>query len=97
MTLCGPSESSPLTFHPDYTYPIFGDSETIYGYKGLAIDLRLAAWDMRGFLKVTWTQKIPASLGIDVEDAAQILKEYLPEGKRRVACLGLCANIFNSV
>lgn len=28
-----------LPFHPTFTYPIFGDQEMIYGYKGLSIEV----------------------------------------------------------
>ena len=80
LTLLGPLGANPLTFHPDYTYPVFGDAETIYGYKGLIIDLGFAGWDMRGFLKVSWHEKINPSLGIEAEDVAETLKEHLPEG-----------------
>ena len=80
LTLLGPLGANPLTFHPDYTYPVFGDAETIYGYKGLVIDLGFAGWDMRGFLKVSWHEKINPSLGIEAEDVAETLKEHLPEG-----------------
>jgi histone acetyltransferase 1 len=81
VTLFGPVASNPLPFHPDYTYPIFGDAETIYGYKGLAIKLEFAAWDMRGYLKVTWDQKIDSSMGIEAEDVVATIKDYLPKGK----------------
>jgi histone acetyltransferase 1 len=80
LTLLGPLSSNPLSFHPDYTYPIFGDAETIYGYKGLSINLSFAGWDMRGFLRVSWHQKINPALGIEAEDVRETLKEYLPDG-----------------
>src|SRR5436309_14277635 len=51
LTLFGPLSSKPSTFHPDFTYPIFGEAETIYGYKRLSINLDLASWDFRGYLK----------------------------------------------
>jgi histone acetyltransferase 1 len=81
LTLLGPLSSNPLTFHPNYTYPIFGDAETIYGYKGLAINLSFAAWDMQGYLKVKWDHKINPSPEIEAEDVVETLKEYLPQGK----------------
>jgi histone acetyltransferase 1 len=80
LSLLGPLSSNALTFHPDYTYPIFGDAETIYGYQGLSINLSFAGWDMRGLLKVSWRQKINPALGIDAEDIVETLNEYLPEG-----------------
>ena len=80
LTLVGPLSSNLLNFHPDFTYPIFGEAETIYGYKGLSINLALASWDFRGYLKVTWDQKINPSLGIEAEDVMETLKEFLPGG-----------------
>jgi histone acetyltransferase 1 len=81
LTLLGPLASEPLSFHPDYTYPIFGEAETIYGYKGLTINLSFARWDMRAFLQVKWDQKINPALGIEAEDVRDKLKkECLPEG-----------------
>jgi hypothetical protein len=91
LTLLTSLASNPLTFHPDYTYPIFGDAETIYGYKGLSITLSFAGWDMKGYLNVSWRQKINPALGIDAEDVKETLKEYLPEGwfpLSRVAGMG---------
>jgi histone acetyltransferase 1 len=80
LSLLGPPASEPLTFHADYTYPIFGEAETIYGYKGLAINLSFARWDMRQFLKVTWDQKINPTFGIEAEDITDTMKEYLSDG-----------------
>jgi histone acetyltransferase 1 len=81
LSLLGPLGSEPLSFHPDYTYPIFGEAETIYGYKGLAINISFARWDMRAFLNVKWDQKINPALGIEAEDVREKLKkECLPEG-----------------
>lgn len=35
-------------FHPDFTYPIFGDQEKIFGYEGLEIKVRgLSFWHLR--------------------------------------------------
>jgi histone acetyltransferase 1 len=80
LTLLSPLSSNSLTFHPEYTYPIFGEAETIYGYKGLKINLSFASWDMKAFLKVTWNQKIDSAMGIEAEDVVETVKEYLPEG-----------------
>ena len=35
---------------------------------------------MRGFLRVSWHQKINPALGIEAEDVRETLKEYLPDG-----------------
>ena len=81
LALLNPLPSNPLTFHPDYTYPIFGEAETIYGYKDLSINLSFAGWDMKGYFKVSWRQRINPALGIEAEDIKETLKEYLPEGE----------------
>jgi histone acetyltransferase 1 len=80
LTVLGPLASRPLTFHPTFTYPIFGDAETIYGYRGLSVQLSLAAWDFRGYLKVTWDKKIDNSSETGVENVEEIFREHLPEG-----------------
>jgi histone acetyltransferase 1 len=83
ISLLGPLSSNPQTFHPDYTYPIFGESETIYGYKDLSIKLHFAGWDMRTFVAVSWKTKIDPNLGVEAEDIGKMLEEYLPEGTVR--------------
>jgi len=80
LTMLGPSASRSLKFHPTFTYPIFGEAETIYGYKGLSIDLSLAGWDLRAYLKVTWKEKIDSDIESEVENIEETLREYLPEG-----------------
>lgn len=80
LTMLGPSASRRLAFHPTFTYPIFGEAETIYGYRRLSIDLSLAAWDFRGYLEVRWHEKLDNSLETEVENVEEILREYLPEG-----------------
>jgi Histone acetyl transferase HAT1 N-terminus len=80
ITLLGPSGSRPRTFHPTFTYPIFGDAETIYGYKGLSLDLSFAAWDFRAYLKVRWDEKIDNALEIEAENVEEPLLNNLPEG-----------------
>ena len=81
LAVYGPSASNCLKFHPEFTYPLFGDAETIYGYKGLKINLDFAGWDMRGHLKVSWQQKLDAAQGVQVDDVLEIMKEYVPEGQ----------------
>jgi len=80
LTMLGPSASRRLKFHPTFTYPIFGEAETIYGYKGLTIDLSFAAWDLQAYLKVTWKKKIDTDIESEVENIEETLGEYLPEG-----------------
>lgn len=76
-----PSGLQPLgTFHPKFTYSIFGDDETIFGYKGLKINLRYRANDMRPHLDIKYDKKFKALGGTEPTDIKAILqeKEYLP-------------------
>ena len=79
LSLYGPNGVEIVSFHPSYTYPVFGDAETMYGHKGLTVNLEFAAWDMRTYLDISWKQRLQ-----DADDIDAILKEYLPEGKRQL-------------
>lgn len=62
ISLVAPSKSGlqPIaSFHPKFTYPIFGDEERIFGYQKLKINLRYRANDMRPHLKVSHSKKAP--------------------------------------
>lgn len=62
-----------LDFSPVFTYPIFGESETIYGYKDLAMNLKFDSLSLLPYLSVSWSAKLPAAL----EEPQIVLKEYL--------------------
>ncbi|KAL4948482.1 histone acetyltransferase type B catalytic subunit [Aspergillus filifer] len=82
ITIVQPDQQKPKTlsgFHPQFTYPIFGEEERIFGYKGLIIRLRFAAHNLRPHVHVSHDEKFKA-----VEDAAPVdipeaLKDFLPE------------------
>lgn len=46
------------TFHPVFTYPIFGESEKIYGYKGLHIGLYFKSDNLLPLLQVKYDEKL---------------------------------------
>ncbi|CAE6512502.1 unnamed protein product [Rhizoctonia solani] len=75
-------------FHPTFTYPIFGDKETIYGYADLKIslffasgslsmflNLFFASGSLSMFLNVTSTAKLPSKTADDVEGT---LYKFIP-------------------
>ncbi|KAF8921043.1 histone acetyltransferase type B catalytic subunit [Mucidula mucida] len=64
-------------FHPTFTYPIFGEEEKIYGYKGLSIDMRFACGALTLFMSVTWSKQLASESTVD--DVEGTLKEYLPQ------------------
>ncbi|KAF4121234.1 histone acetyltransferase 1 [Geosmithia morbida] len=84
ISLVAPSKSglqSVAAFHPNFTYPIFGDEERIFGYQGLKINLRYRANDMRPHLKVSYSKKFKPVGDNEPTDIAAILKEgnHLPK------------------
>jgi hypothetical protein len=68
------------TFKPTFTYPIFGDSETIFGYKDLKIDLQYNASDMRPHVQVAFGRKFKQIGGEEPVDIEATLRDFLPEG-----------------
>lgn len=74
------------TFHPAFTYPIFGEAETIYGYKNLHLDLALQSDSLLGALDVQHDGKIESKTA-KIDAPREALMEYLAkrdvvEGKR---------------
>lgn len=81
LSLHSPSSGKQLsTFHPKYTYAIFGESETIFGYRNLNVRLAFAADDMAPCVEVSWDEKKKPVGEVVAEDVQEILNEYLPEG-----------------
>lgn len=64
-----------FTFKPTFTYPIFGDSEQIFGYKDLRIDLAFDCRTLLPFLSCKYSKK----LSDDVIDIESKLLEFLPK------------------
>ncbi|KAG6047372.1 histone acetyltransferase 1 [Claviceps sp. Clav50 group G5] len=83
LSLVSPSKSGLRlvdTFHPDFTYPIFGEDEKIFGYKGLKIGLRFRANDMRPHVQINYSNKLTPSAGVDEPtDIKAMLQGHLPK------------------
>ena len=65
-------------FHPTFTYPIFGEEERIFGYKGLHIDVRFAEEDMRPNVVVSYDKKFTPVGDTVALDILSTMKEWLP-------------------
>lgn len=79
-----PGDAKPKTlstFHPQFTYPIFGDDEQIFGYKGLIIRLRFAAHDLRPHVHISYDDRFKAVGDTAAMDLLGALKGFVPEGK----------------
>lgn len=70
------SDGTALNFHPNFTYPIFGDSEQIFGYKDLVIFLCFDHYTFYPFLNVKYSDKLNDET---LEDPKEKLLSYLPE------------------
>ncbi|KAH0562938.1 hypothetical protein GP486_002498 [Trichoglossum hirsutum] len=65
------------SFHPKFTYPIFGREEQIFGYQDLSVHLRFAAHDLLPNLEVTWNQKFKTIGDVEATDIEGTLKDWL--------------------
>ncbi|TRM59888.1 acyl-CoA N-acyltransferase [Schizophyllum amplum] len=63
-------------FHPAFTYPIYGEDETVYGYKDLRIDLRYASGSLAQYLSIEYPEKLPSSSTVD--DVEGTLRKFIP-------------------
>ncbi|WFD31461.1 histone acetyltransferase [Malassezia sp. CBS 17886] len=77
LRLVGAPPPCGRVFHPAFTYPIFGDAETIYGYQGLHIRLSFASGSLVPSLDVTYREKNTTTAAA-VPDIAETLGEFLP-------------------
>lgn len=69
------------TFKPTYTHTIFGDEETIFGYKGLKINFLYNATDMRLNVTVEFKKKYKTVGDVEPTDINAALEPYLPPSK----------------
>lgn len=69
------TKGSAQSFQPTFTYPIFGDAESIFGYKDLVILLCFDSVTFLPFLNVKWSAKLDQ---VEV-DPKEKMMEFLPE------------------
>lgn len=65
-----------LLFKPDMSYQIFGDNESIFGYKNLSIKLYYTHNSSQCCLKIKYSDKIK---DLEADDLDNILSEWLPQ------------------
>ncbi|GAA5830264.1 hypothetical protein JCM11251_001287 [Rhodosporidiobolus azoricus] len=65
-------------FAPTFVYPIFGEEETIFGYKDLDIDYRFASGSLAQYLKVSYDAKFPETATVKADDPEKTLYEFIP-------------------
>ncbi|KAI9368406.1 acyl-CoA N-acyltransferase [Aspergillus egyptiacus] len=82
ITIVQPGQQKPKTvsgFHPQFTYPIFGEEERIFGYKGLIVRLRFVAHNLRPHVHVSYDEKFTAVNDAAPVDITKALRDFLPE------------------
>jgi len=68
------------SFKPEFTYPIFGNEEAIFGYRDLNIVISFAAHNLRPRLRVQYRDIFKAQVEVRPTDIAEALSDYLPAG-----------------
>ncbi|CEP13354.1 hypothetical protein [Parasitella parasitica] len=75
-----------LTFHPEFTYPIFGDHETAFGYKDLSLKLKYASGSLQPFISMEYSSKYQppspsfTTESVQADDLLKTLEDFLPRG-----------------
>ncbi|KAK0560313.1 histone acetyltransferase 1 [Tilletia horrida] len=77
LKLIGAPPPTDEVFNPEFTYPIFGESETVFGYTGLRIQLGFASGSLRTGLKVSYSAK-NTSTTAQLDDVEGTLRPFLP-------------------
>ncbi|KAI1354549.1 histone acetyltransferase type B catalytic subunit [Xylaria sp. FL0043] len=81
ISLVRPSTSSieqVSSFNPKFTYPIFGEDERIFGYKGLKVRLQYDARNLRPHLSISCSKKFSSVGDVEAVDVREVMKEFLP-------------------
>lgn len=65
-------------FHPKFTYPIVGEAEQIFGYKGLDVEVQFAAHDLRPHVKISYQKKFNTIGSTSALDLNKTLSDFLP-------------------
>lgn len=69
-------------FHPDMTHQLFGDSESIFGYKDLKVQIYCSASRMITYVNITYSAKIDPEQydGVKADDIIGLLSKHLQPG-----------------
>ena len=63
---------------PTFTYPIFGEAERIFGYKGLSIDISYAEHDGSPHVDISYDKKFSKIGSTEASNLNKTLKQFLP-------------------
>lgn len=77
IRLVGAPYGADAPFHPSFTYPIYGEAETIYGYQGLSINLDVASGSLVPLVDIKYRTKNEATTA-QLDDVEGKLAPFLP-------------------
>lgn len=68
------------TFHPEFTHQIFGEQESILGYRDLRINIYYTSSTLKRLVTVSYSEKIDAATsdGIEPDPILPVLSEKVP-------------------
>ncbi|XP_013395370.1 histone acetyltransferase type B catalytic subunit [Lingula anatina] len=75
-------EDEGQSFHPDMSHQIFGESESIFGYKDLQVSLYYSAGRLITYLGIKYSEKVSAQEfdGVIADDIEKQIAEQIPPG-----------------
>lgn len=67
-------------FNPEFTHQIFGESEQIFGYRDLKVDIMYTADSLSTFIDISYSSKVGPQLskGVAPDDIMHILSDVYP-------------------
>ncbi|KAI9278726.1 acyl-CoA N-acyltransferase [Phascolomyces articulosus] len=84
-----PDASEPITFtsfEPAFTYPIFGEQEVVFGYKGLSIQISYTSGSLRIYPRNDYKEKYVAAssssastIPESADDVSSMILDFLPK------------------
>ncbi|KAJ3191391.1 hypothetical protein HK101_007817 [Irineochytrium annulatum] len=76
-------EEATRTFHPEFTYPLFGEEQVVFGYRRPVVRLHYAAGSLATYLGFTYAERIDddeSERGAKAQDVMKTLQEHVPAG-----------------
>jgi histone acetyltransferase 1 len=67
------------SFKPIFTYPIFGEDESVFGYQDLSIKLQFASHDLMPNVEITYAAKFETQGKVEADDIKALFDDRLPD------------------
>ena len=100
ISIWQPGEGGPNAiseFPPEFTYSIFGENESIFGYRDLRIDMAFTAHDLNPNVDISYGAKFKTVGGTKAANITEILQDFMPDGRHNSQSRGARANVAQRV